>query len=59
MLATCAPQVMVLKTGNGDDLIQLSTKELEANKGDMLRDPQSVYANAEVRLLHSILYTFS
>jgi small subunit ribosomal protein S1 len=40
---------MVLSTDRERGRITLSTKKLEASRGDMMRDPQSVYENAEER----------
>jgi small subunit ribosomal protein S1 len=42
-------QVMVLSNDRKRGRIRLSTKHLEASPGDMMRDPQSVYENAEQR----------
>jgi small subunit ribosomal protein S1 len=40
---------MVLSNNQKRERITLSTKKLEASPGDMMRDPQSVYDNAEQR----------
>jgi small subunit ribosomal protein S1 len=39
---------LVVRVDNENGRISLSTRKLEANSGDMLRDPQRVYDNAEV-----------
>ena len=40
---------MVLSTDRDRGRITLSTKKLEVTRGDMLRDPQMVYENAEAQ----------
>eukprot|EP00798_Chlamydomonas_sp_ICE-L_P027445 gene27445-biopygen3292 len=41
------PKVMVLQIDNGRRRFSLSTKSLEVNPGDMVKDPQLVYEKAE------------
>lgn len=40
-------QALVYKVERGSGRLGLSTKDLEASPGDMLRDPQLVYEGAE------------
>jgi ribosomal protein S1 len=40
-------EVKVMILTQGDGRISLSTKQLESEAGDMLRDPAAVYDNAE------------
>jgi hypothetical protein len=47
--ADCLVQAMMMGTDRKLGRISLSTKELEASPGDMIRDPQSVYDRAEER----------
>ena len=42
-------QAVVLQVDQQRGRLTLSTKKLEATPGEMLRDPHSVYVNAEER----------
>jgi len=52
LFALGAPVTAIVTAVSEDLKVSLSTAELEASRGDMLQDPQAVYAGAEEQAVH-------